>query len=129
MSKATAINLDSAYARLAFLRDRTPETPSLGTAAAVLSEYRDGAIFITHYAGHSEWERHPNGDEVVLVVDGETTLFLFRAGEEVPNVLRRGELLVVPRNTWHRFESPRGVKVLTVTPQPTDHSIERPGEA
>jgi mannose-6-phosphate isomerase-like protein (cupin superfamily) len=128
MSKAAPINLESAYARLTFLRDRTSETPTLGAAAAALAEYRDGAIFITHYAGHSEWERHRNGDEIVLVVDGETTLFLLREREELPNRLRSGELLVVPRNTWHRFESPGGVKVLTVTPQPTDHSIERPIE-
>jgi trans-aconitate methyltransferase len=31
-----------------------------------------------------------------------------------------------PANTWHRFESPRPVKVLTVTPQPTEHSTDWP---
>lgn len=28
----------------------------------------------------------------------------------------------------HRFDSPKGVKIMTVTPQPTDHQIEKPGD-
>ena len=46
--------------------------------------------------------------------------------EEKRSLLLKNELMVVPKNTWHRFESPKGVKVMTVTPQPTDHQIERP---
>jgi len=33
---------------------------------------------------------------------------------------------VVPQGTWHRFEAPVGVKVMTVTPLPTDHRADRP---
>ena len=62
----------------------------------------------------------------MFVVEGETNLVLLQDGQENPNLLRSGELLIVPKDTWHRFESPRAVKILTVTPQPTDHSVERP---
>ena len=65
----------------------------------------------------------------MFVLEGETTLLLLVDGDEIPNPLKEGELLVVPRNVWHRFETPKGMKVMTVTPQPTDHSIERPESA
>ena len=128
MPKATPISLNAEFVQLQFLANRTPETSDeeAKNAFAMLSEYRDGGVFIGHYAGNSEWERHSNGDEVVFVLEGETTLILLVDSHEVSNRLEEGELLVVPQNTWHRFETPTGVKVLTVTPQPTDHSIERP---
>ena len=128
MPEATLISLKSAFSRLKFLADRTPETTDeeARDAFASLSDYRDGGLFIGHYTGNSEWERHANGDEIVFVVEGETTLILLIENTEVSNKLGEGELLVVPQNTWHRFESPKEVKVMTVTPQPTEHSIDRP---
>jgi hypothetical protein len=36
------------------------------------------------------------------------------------------ELVVVPAKTWHRFKDSDRLKILTVTPQPTDHSLETP---
>jgi len=60
------------------------------------------------------------------VLEGETTLFLIEDDSEKGNPLKAGELLVVPENTWHRFETPNGAKVMTITPQPTDHSKEWP---
>jgi quercetin dioxygenase-like cupin family protein len=91
-----------------------------------LCGYRDGAIFLGHWAGRSEWERHPAGDEIVMIVDGTTTIFFLGGDTEQPAILRSGELVVVPKGTWHRFETPDAVKVLSVTPQPTDHTVERP---
>ncbi len=32
----------------------------------------------------------------------------------------------VPQGIWHRFESPKGVNVQSITPQPTDHQTEHP---
>ncbi len=127
MTKATALSLENAFETLTFLGTRTPESTDIQDAFCTLSEYRDGGIFLAHYAGCSEWEKHSNGDELVMVIEGETTLVLLEEGNETPNILGQGELLVVPQNTWHRFESPKGVKVMTVTPQPTDHSVEFPG--
>ncbi len=131
MPKATPIPIEAAFDRLRFLTDRTPETSDEEAegAFAMLSEYRDGGIFIGHYAGNSQWERHSNGDEIVFVVEGETTLILLVKDKEIPNMLGQGELLVVPKNTWHRFETSKAVKIMSVTPQPTDHSIERPDNA
>ena len=35
--------------------------------------------------------------------------------------LNAGMMVVVPQNTWHQFEAPDGVCVMTATPQPTEH--------
>ena len=113
---------------LTFLSDRTPETTDEESAEAFseLSSYRDGGIYVGHWAGSSEWERHPVGDEIVMIVAGATTMFFLTDDGEVSTDLAAGEIIVVPRGTWHRFETPDRVKVLSVTPQPTDHSADRP---
>ena len=123
------VDVHNAFNQLRFVAGRTPASTVdyLEGAFAELAPYRDGAVFIAHYAGNSEWERHAGGDELVFVLEGETTLFLLDDDDhETANALGAGLFLVVPAGTWHRFETPAGVKVMTVTPQPTDHSVERP---
>lgn len=95
-------------------------------AFAELSEYRDGAIYVGHYSGNSEWERHSNGDEIVMVLAGSTTIVLRRDGDDERVMLASDEMVVVPQGTWHRFEDSTDLKVLTVTPQPTEHSVDEP---
>lgn len=108
---------------MTFLSDRAPDTTpeESADAFAQLSEYRDGGVYIGHWAGKSECERHPVGDEIVMVLEGETTIFFRTDDGELASQLRAGDLLVVPQGTWHRFETPDSVKVMSVTPQPTDH--------
>jgi mannose-6-phosphate isomerase-like protein (cupin superfamily) len=122
------ISIDSAIGALTFLADRTPDTTDeqAGDAFGRLADYRDGGIFAAHWAGTSEWERHPVGDEIVLVVEGATTIFFLTADGDQGATLGPGELVVVPQGTWHRFETPDAVKLLSVTPQPTEHSPTRP---
>jgi mannose-6-phosphate isomerase-like protein (cupin superfamily) len=103
---------------------RRPDTSDaeMSSAFATLFDYRDGAIFTGSYSGDSSWERHTNGDEIVYVLDGATRIILLeQSGEEAVDLIK-GSMIVVPQSIWHRFESPDGVTVLSVTPQPTDHS-------
>ena len=122
------ISIDTAIAELTFLAERTPTTTAEKSrdAFSSLSSYRDGGVFVGHWAGRSEWERHTAGDEIVMVIDGETTIYFLIDEDEPAAALRAGEFVVVPQGTWHRFETPEGVKVLSVTPQPTDHTSNRP---
>ncbi len=120
-------DLDEVFGRLRFEPDRTPDSTDIGHAFAQVARCRDGAIFVGHYAGRSEWERHANGDEVVMVLAGQTTLFVLVDCEEQSVSLAANQVFVVPRGVWHRFETPDEVKILTVTPQPTDHSTQFPG--
>jgi mannose-6-phosphate isomerase-like protein (cupin superfamily) len=117
------LDLKAEFARLTMLKNRTPTSSDADRAGAFarLAEYRDGAIFAARFAGTSAWERHPQGDEIVQVVDGATTLHLMTAQGRQSLALGAGMMAIVPRNTWHQFEAPDGVCVMTATPQPTEH--------
>lgn len=131
MSKATRISIEAEFALLECLSNRTPESTDeeMRNSVSKLSDYRNGGIFVTYYYGNTEWERHPAGDEIVLVIEGRTTLILLEDDCETPNLLSEGEFFVVPQNVWHRFETPSKMKVWSVTPQPTDHCVRRPEDS
>ena len=80
------------------------------------------AAFRHAFSRESGWERHPHGDEVVQILEGATRFDIIV--EEVMQSLElsAGMLVVVPQGCWHRFESATGVKVMTVTPKPTQHT-------
>jgi quercetin dioxygenase-like cupin family protein len=119
----TILDLNAEFAKLKMLRGRTPETTQEERqgAFARLAPYRDGAIFTAKFAGDGAWERHPNGDEIVQIVDGATTLYIMTDGGPQSLSLKAGMVAIVPQNTWHRFEAPDGVSLMTATPQPTEH--------
>src|SRR5262245_3380857 len=121
------VSVPNALRTLSFLPDRTPSLDAQSSGAfEQLARYRDGGIFIGHWAGSSEWERHTLADEIVMIVEGSTTIFFLMGEEEQSAPLSAGELVIVPEGVWHRFETPDFVKVLSVTPQPTDHRSDRP---
>ena len=95
----TILDLKVELANLTILRGRTPETPRAERAgsAARLAPYRDGAIFASKSACRGAWERHPNGDELVQVVDGAATLHLITEDGPQSFALSAGMLAVVPR--------------------------------
>jgi len=117
------IDLKAELGRLAMLEGRTPASlaDEREKSVASLVPYRDGAIFVAKFSGKSAWERHPQGDEIVHVVDGATTLHMMSEEGRQSLTLTAGMLAIVPRNIWHQFESPEGVCVMTATPQPTEH--------
>jgi mannose-6-phosphate isomerase-like protein (cupin superfamily) len=119
----TIMDLNAEFAKLRMLRGRTPETPAAERegAFAKLAPYRDGAIFTAKFAGEGAWERHPNGDEIVQIVDGATVLHIMTADGPQSFALKAGMVAIVPQGMWHRFEAPDGVSLMTATPQPTQH--------
>ncbi|MEM9564249.1 MAG: cupin domain-containing protein [Actinomycetota bacterium] len=122
--KATPIDLAEAFATLAPLRQRDLDAvdEELESSFAVLGEIGTGGVFVTSFAGKTPWERHP-GDELVLVMEGQAELILFIEDREERASLSGGQLIIVPANTWHRFET-AGVRVVGVTPQPTETSSQ-----
>ena len=73
-----AIDIEAAIAAQTFLEGRTRFSDTTGTFAR-LAEYRDGAIFAGGFSGGNQWERHPNGDEVVQILKGSVTLTIVAA--------------------------------------------------
>ncbi len=119
-----AVDIEAELADLPVLRARSPETTEeeADAAFATLAPFREGGIFAGSFEGESPWERHRQGDELVQILKGATTLTVLTDEGESKLELKAGMLTVVPQGCWHRFEAPNGVTVLTATPQPTDHT-------
>jgi len=83
MTSPIPIDLAATIGSLGFLPNRTPTTSETESDwVAELAQYRDGGIFAVHYAGETEWERHQIGDEIVMVIEGSTTMTLLVNGDE-----------------------------------------------
>jgi mannose-6-phosphate isomerase-like protein (cupin superfamily) len=122
----TITDLKAEVAKLNMLRGRTSQTTAAereeSRSFARLMPYRDGAIFITKFAGTGHWERHPKGDEIVQIIDGTTTLHIVSDGRSETFNLSAGAFVIIPQGAWHRFESATGVSLMTATPHPSDFS-------
>jgi mannose-6-phosphate isomerase-like protein (cupin superfamily) len=120
----TVIDLNAELAKLTMLRGRTPQTTGADRAgsSAQLAPYRDGSLFTSKFTGKGAWERHLKGDELVLILEGSTTLEIATGDGPLQSLsLRTGMLAIVPQGAWHRFLSSEGVTLMTATPLPTDH--------
>ena len=117
------VDLASELDKLTMVEGRTPTSTEADRAGAFgrLAPYRDGAIFVAKFSGISAWERHPRGDEIVQVLDGETELRLLTDAGRQSLTLKRGMMVIVPQHAWHQFVAPNGVSLMTATPQPTEH--------
>ncbi|HTV44134.1 MAG TPA: cupin domain-containing protein [Stellaceae bacterium] len=119
------LDLNSEIGKLQMLRGRRPDMleaeRKASGAFATLAPYRDGNIFSAKFAGNGAWERHPNGDELVQVMDGAATFHFVTEEGLQSRELRAGMLVIVPQGMWHRFESLDGVTLMTATPKPTEH--------
>ena len=103
---------------------RTPTSPAHDRRKGLsqLAPYRDGAIFTSKFSGTGGWERHPNGDEIVHVIEGAPLLRLLPdEGSQTLLELSAGTMVIVPEGMWHRFESATGVTLMSITPLPTEH--------
>jgi mannose-6-phosphate isomerase-like protein (cupin superfamily) len=121
----TILDLKAEFSKLNLLRGRTPEMLEADRKAsgafATLAPFGNGNIYSARFAGDGAWERHPNGDELVQIVDGSATLHVMTESGPESYEVSAGMIVVVPQNTWHRFHSPEGVGLLTATPKPTEH--------
>lgn len=122
MIRAVDIKAELAGLRVLDGRGKATTDAEAKAAFATLAPFRDGSIFAGSFSGESPWERHQNGDELVHVLDGATTLTIMTAEGPRSFAMTAGMLIVVPRGHWHRFHASDRVTVLSATPQPTDHT-------
>lgn len=119
-----AVDIEAAIRDLPVLDGRRPDTTAAEAEAAfaTLAEFSGGGVFAGSFIGESPWERHTNGDELVQILKGATTLTILEGDGRHVLDMKAGMMTIVPRGCWHKFDAPDGVTVMTMTPQPTDHS-------
>lgn len=114
----------------------------LGARATVIPDFRWDDAFLERYEAEqaadgdegrlvmiglsgstwSEWERHPAGDELVVLLGGHTTLVQDLSGEEHRIELHPGEAVINPRGVWHTADVHEPSRTLFVTPgRGTEH--------
>ena len=73
------------------------------------------------------WERHPAGDEIVVLLAGRAEFILDRPGGEERVVLARpGQFVIVPRGTWHTARIAEHAEMLFITPGEGTQNEVRP---
>ena len=63
-------------------------------------------------ADWTNWEMHPDGDEVILVTDGVVRVHI-DPGD--PVVVRAPDLVIMPAGTWHTMDVIEPARVVTIT--------------
>ena len=83
-------------------------------ANELLGSYDDSTLGIGRYVpGTSPWERHTNGDELLLVTDGEVHIEVLEEGGDSNRItLAEGALFVVPKGRWHQLTANDNVNIL-----------------
>jgi len=62
------------------------------------------------------WERHPAGDEILVLLSGELEIVVDTGAGEQRAVLKAGETFVVPRGLWHRGIVRQPGELMFITP-------------
>jgi len=99
----------------------TADTTGEEAEAAVSKVGKIGLLTlgVMSYSGLTPWERHPDGDELLLALDGEVDVTVLTDEGPVRRKLRAGEVFVCPQGLWHRQRAERSVSMLYGTPNET----------
>ena len=65
----------------------------------------------------SMWERHPAGEELVMLLSGSATVVLEESGQErTVQLSDPGSYVLVPQNVWHTAKTSVPTTMLFLTP-------------
>jgi mannose-6-phosphate isomerase-like protein (cupin superfamily) len=74
------------------------------------------AVFHGDGVEASDWELHPDTDELLFVLRGSVTVEVLMADTSEKHDLTAGQFVVVPRGLWHRHVDIRDLVELYFTP-------------
>lgn len=67
-------------------------------------------------ADWGSWESHPNGDEIVFLIEGRATFVLETdSGEKRVELTDSGTFVFVPKGTWHTAKVAQSARMLFIT--------------
>jgi mannose-6-phosphate isomerase-like protein (cupin superfamily) len=94
--------------------DVTPDFWETIDSREDLGEGRLVAVFSCG-ADWRQWERHPHGEELLVLLSGRVTMIYEVAGEERSVTLEPERAWLVPRGAWHRAVVHTPGKLLAIT--------------
>lgn len=87
-----------------------------------LASFDSGAVYVGKFSGQSPWELHPEGDELLYVLDGEVEITLLIEEGAARELIPAGCVFVVPKGLWHRQVARPDATLLAVTPGRSENS-------
>jgi mannose-6-phosphate isomerase-like protein (cupin superfamily) len=63
----------------------------------------------------TNWEMHPAGDEILVMLEGKATFVLDFADHVREIALSAGRLLVIPKGVWHTAKVSEPARLLAIT--------------
>jgi mannose-6-phosphate isomerase-like protein (cupin superfamily) len=74
------------------------------------------------------WEMHPEGDEIVYLVEGDTDFALsLPDGEKTVRVSQPGSYVIVPKGVWHTARPHKKTRMVFFTPGNGTVNAKTPG--
>jgi mannose-6-phosphate isomerase-like protein (cupin superfamily) len=122
-SRLVAHDLDLALTDLPELAI-TPNTTEAEADAAVrvLTSLGPYTLGLMRFSGQTPWERHPEGDELLHVLDGTIDLTVLTDTGPTGVTLDRGSVFVCPKGLWHRQRPREFATLLFSTPTETSEA-------
>ena len=71
-------------------------------SAKMLASFNQCTVGIMRFSGRTPWERHPDGDELLHVLEGDVEVTVLAEAGPLEAVVAAGSIFVVPRGLWHR---------------------------
>ncbi|MBO88904.1 MAG: hypothetical protein CMP14_05240 [Rickettsiales bacterium] len=115
------INIEDLVGQIKPIVNRGPHTTEDEVFEAFRSlgvgDFKNANLYFGGFDGNAGWERHLAGDELVHVIAGATNFEIILEEDIETLQLSAGNVVVVPKGCWHRFQSANGVTLMTATPK------------
>jgi mannose-6-phosphate isomerase-like protein (cupin superfamily) len=105
---------------LAVSRSTTDEDAM--AAMRPLAVFNQCLLGLTRFHGETPWECHPDGDELLHVLEGAVEVTVLTDGGPVERTVSAGSAFVVPRGLWHRQNARRPAALFFATAAETTAS-------
>jgi len=87
-----------------------------GDPSKIFAKLNNCIVGAVRFSGQPPWERHPDGDELLHVIEGDLEVTLLAPEGRVRVEVRAGSVFIVPRGLWHRSRTHGVVSMLFATP-------------
>lgn len=100
--------------------DAVPVSPTLYRELDANYNQFAGHVLISEHefsAAWTVWERHPAGDEMVVLLSGSATIEIETTdGNRIVTLSEPGAYAIIPRGCWHTAIAAEPTRMLFVTP-------------
>jgi len=98
-------------------------------AMKILGGFNQCMLGLVRFTGDTNWERHPEGEELLYVVSGKTNIKILENDKTTNIAAEKGQIVVIPKGVWHTQKPEPEVTLLFATPaEKTEHSQKIPSK-